>query len=238
MEVRTRQLEDSYREIERKEAARGELLRKILTAQEEERKRIARELHDETTQSLLGLLMKLDAASRTPAEASETINDILMDVRKLAAETLDSVHRIIFDLRPSVLDDLGLLSALRLYAETRLGSVGIKVRVELTGEDRALAPQIETALFRVVQEAIANIVRHAEAQNAVISVEFEDATVRIEVEDDGKGFDVEAVRRQADKALGLGLLGMEERIALLGGRFHIDSNPGGGARLVMEVPLD
>lgn len=238
VEVRTKQLEDSYREIERKEAARGELLRKILTAQEEERKRIARELHDETTQSLLGLLMKLEAASKTPSEASSIDSDMLMDVKNLAVETLDNVRRIIHDLRPSVLDDLGLLSAIRWYAEARFGSVAIKARVELTGEDRSLAPEIETALFRVVQEAIANIVRHAEAHNAVISVELEDAAVRIEVEDDGKGFDVEAIRRQADKAVGLGLLGMEERIALLGGRFQIESNPGGGTRLVIEVPLD
>lgn len=238
VEVRTKQLEDSYREIERKEAARGELLRKILTAQEEERKRIARELHDETTQSLLGLLMKLEAAGKTPSEASSIDSDMLMDVKNLAVETLDNVRRIIHDLRPSVLDDLGLLSAIRWYAEARFGSVAIKARVELTGEDRSLAPEIETALFRVVQEAIANIVRHAEAHNAVISVELEDAAVRIEVEDDGKGFDVEAIRRQADKAVGLGLLGMEERIALLGGRFQIESNPGGGTRLVIEVPLD
>lgn len=238
VEVRTKQLEDSYREIERKEAARGELLRKILTAQEEERKRIARELHDETTQSLLGLLMKLEAAGKTPSEASSIDSDMLMDVKNLTVETLDNVRRIIHDLRPSVLDDLGLLSAIRWYAESRFGSVAIKARVELTGEDRSLAPEIETALFRVVQEAIANIVRHAEAHNAVISVELEDAAVRIEVEDDGKGFDVEAVRRQADKAVGLGLLGMEERIALLGGRFQIESNPGGGTRLVIEVPLD
>lgn len=238
VEVRTKQLEDSYREIERKEAARGELLRKILTAQEEERKRIARELHDETTQSLLGLLMKLEAASKTPSEASSIDSDMLMDVKNLTVETLDNVRRIIHDLRPSVLDDLGLLSAIRWYAESRFGSVAIKARVELTGEDRSLAPEIETALFRVVQEAIANIVRHAEAHNAVISVELEDAAVRIEVEDDGKGFDVEAIRRQADKAVGLGLLGMEERIALLGGRFQIESNPGGGTRLVIEVPLD
>lgn len=181
VEVRTKQLEDSYREIERKEAARGELLRKILTAQEEERKRIARELHDETTQSLLGLLMKLEAASKTPSEASSIDSDMLMDVKNLAVETLDNVRRIIHDLRPSVLDDLGLLSAIRWYAEARFGSVAIKARVELTGEDRSLAPEIETALFRVVQEAIANIVRHAEAHNAVISVELEDAAVRIEV---------------------------------------------------------
>lgn len=238
VEERTRQLEDSYREIERKEAARGELLRKILAAQEEERKRIARELHDETTQSLVGLVMRLETATAIPNEAAVKIKSILTDIKSLTVRTLDNVHKIIFDLRPSVLDDLGLLSALRWYAENRLGALDIKVRVEVTGEERKFPPQVEIALFRVVQEAINNIVKHANAHNVVLSVEFKDSTIGIEVEDDGKGFDVEAVSWQADKAQGLGLLGMKERVTLLGGKFNIESQPDGGTHLTIEVPLD
>ena len=237
VEERTRQLEDSYREIERKEAARGELLRKVLTVQEEERRRIARELHDETTQSLAGLVMKLEAATATPVEANGKIKDMLLDIKNLALRTIDNVHKAIFDLRPSVLDDLGLLSALRWYAENRLGALGGKVRVEVTGEERKLPPEVEIALFRVVQEAINNIVRHAEAQNIVLGVEFKDSTIVIEVEDDGKGFDVPAVSLRADRVQGLGLLGMKERVALLGGNVDIESRPGRGTHLTIVVPL-
>lgn len=238
VEERTRQLEDSYREIERKEAAREELLRKVLTVQEEERKRIARELHDETTQSLSGLVMKLEAAIAAPVEADGKIKDKLLDIRDLAVRTIDNVHKAIFDLRPSVLDDLGLLSALRWYAENRLRALNIKVRVEVTGEERKLSPEVEIALFRVVQEAINNIVRHAEAHNMVLGVEFKDSSIVIEVEDDGKGFDVQAVSLRADRVHGLGLLGMKERVALLGGNMDIESRPGRGTHLTIIVPLN
>ncbi len=234
---RTRQLEDSYRELGRKEAARGELLRKLLSAQEEERKRIARELHDETTQSLTGLVMRLEAATGMVDDAAPRIRGLLVDVKNLALRSIDSLHQIIFNLRPAVLDDLGLLPALRWYADHRLRELGIKLRVEVTGEERRLPPQFETALFRVVQEAITNIARHAEARNVVLSVEYADSILTIEIEDDGKGFDVEAIRLQSDGGRGLGLMGMEERITLLGGKLHIESQPGRGTHITVEVPI-
>ncbi|MFH1169686.1 MAG: HAMP domain-containing protein [Chloroflexota bacterium] len=237
VEERTRQLEASYREIERKEAARGELLRKVLSAQEEERKRIARELHDETSQSLVGLVMRLEAAMAIPGMADGNLRDKLSDIKALAVRTIDNVHKIIFDLRPSVLDDLGLLSALRWYASNRLENLGIKTRIEVTGEEIKLPPQIEIALFRITQEALNNIARHARAQNVVLSVEYKDSSIRIEVEDDGIGFDVDAVSLKPDKVQGVGLLGMKERIMLLGGDFDIESQPGGGTRLTVEVNL-
>ena len=235
---RARQLEDSYREIKRNEISRGTLLRKVLTVQEEERKRVARELHDETTQSLAGLLMRLEAAIAIPDEAGGEIKARLMNIKDLAVKTIDNVHKIIFDLRPSILDDLGLTSALRWYAEHRLGELGIKTRVEVTGEERKLSSLMETALFRVVQEAITNIVKHAKARHVVLSVEFKDSTLNIEVEDDGRGFDMEAISLRADKGQELGLLGMRERVTLLEGEFHIESKPGSGTRLTIEVPLD
>ncbi len=235
---RTRQLEDSYREIERKETARGELLRKVLSVQEEERKRIARELHDETTQSLAGLVMRLEAASSLPDESTGKIRSLLMDIKNLAVRTIDNVHKIIFDLRPSILDDLGLLPAIRWYAENRLGEAGITPRVEVTGEETKLPSQVETAVFRAVQEAVNNIVKHAEAHNVVLSVEFTDSSLRVEIEDDGKGFDVGAINLQSDEPKGLGLLGMEERITILGGKFDIESHPGRGTHLTIEVSLD
>ena len=235
---RTRELERSYQEIEQKEAARRELLSKILSVQEEERKRIARELHDETTQSLVALVMRLEALAATPQEAVGKIGDGVNNIRGLAIRTLDNIHKIIFDLRPSVLDDLGLLAALRWYAENRLAASNIKAHIELPDEDKKLQPQIEIALFRIVQEAVTNIIRHAEAHNVILTVEFVDSRIRIEVEDDGKGFDTGAVSTRRDKNQGLGLLGMEERVALLGGKFFIDSQPGSGTHLVIDVPLD
>ncbi len=237
IEERTRQLSASYREIESKEAARGQLLQKILTVQEEERKRVARELHDETTQAIIGLIMRLEAAAAIPDSEVARIKILLNDIRKLALNTLDCVHKVIFDLRPSVLDDLGLLSAVRWYVQNRLGEMGIKARVEVTGEERELPPQVEIALFRLAQEAINNIAKHAQAQNTLINVDFKDKAVAMEIEDDGRGMDTKMLNPQLGESQGLGLLGMKERIELLGGSFQIESQPGGGTRIVVEVPL-
>ncbi len=236
IEERTRQLHESYLEVERKEAARGQLLQKILMVQEEERKRVARELHDETTQSILGLVMKLEAAAAIPDAAVSKIKHMLTDIRTLAVNTLDNVHKVIFDLRPSVLDDLGLLSAVRWYAQHRLDESGIKARVEVTGEERPLPPTVEISLFRVVQEAITNIIRHAQASNVLLNVEFKDSAVGIEIEDDGIGFDTETLNLPAGESHGVGLLGMRERVELLGGKFLIESQPGRGTRITVEVP--
>ena len=237
IEERTRQLQDSYRQVERKEAARGQLLQKVLMVQEEERKRVARELHDETTQSILGMVMRLEAAAAIPDEDASQIKHRLTEIRNLAVNTLDNVHKVIFDLRPSVLDDLGLLSALRWYAKNRLMELDIKARVEVTGEERTLPPQVEITLFRVVQEAITNIAKHAQAKNVLLNVEFKDSAITIEIEDDGRGFDVETLSTQAGENQGLGLLGMQERIELLQGQFHIESQPGNGTRINIEIPL-
>ena len=237
VEERTRQLEDSYREIAHKEAAHEELLRKVLTIQEEERKRIARELHDETSQSLVSLVMRVEAIKALPAGDTGKLQAMLLDMKNLTVKTIDNVHKIIFDLRPSILDDLGLLSAIRWYAGNRLEPLGIHTRVEVTGDEKKLSPQVEIGLFRVVQEAINNIVKHAEAHSVVLGMEFKESSIMIEVEDDGKGFDVDAVSLIPDKAQGVGLLGMRERVALLDGKLHIESQPGKGTHLTTEIPL-
>jgi signal transduction histidine kinase len=240
----TKELESSYKEIQRSEALRGELLRKMLTAQEEERKRIARELHDETTQSLVGLVMMLETAMALRAkhaggreEAEGDIERRMTDIKELAINTLDNVHKIILDLRPSALDDLGLVSALRVFAQNRLTPHGAKVRLEMGGDERKLPPHVEIAIFRVVQEAISNIARHAEARNVLIMMEFRDDSICIEIEDDGKGFDMEAAQPRADEIRGLGLVGMSERITLQGGAFRVESRPDRGTRIRIEVPV-
>ena len=226
-----------YEELQRKEALRGELLRKLISVQEEERRRMARELHDETSQALTALILSLKTTSQSRPAAESGLVDKLDDLETVARGLLENVHRLIFDLRPSVLDDLGLVAAVRWYADSRLGPTGTRVHLETEGTERRLPSQIETAVFRVAQEALTNVARHAEAGNAAISLSFKDAILRVEVEDDGKGFDVAAVERSADSTRGLGLLGMRERAGLLDGNLTIDSAPDSGTTVIVEVPV-
>ncbi len=238
VQERTQELEDSYREIERKDAARSELIAKLFSAQEDERKRIARELHDETSQSLNGLVMRLEAALSLPGDSAPKMKEMLQDIKKLTINTIDNVHKIIFDLRPSLLDDLGLLSAIRWYAANRLNENNIEMRVEVTGEEKKIPQKKETAIFRVMQEAINNIIRHSEAQHALLSLDFTDHTLNIEIEDDGKGFVVASFNSNGGVSQGLGLLGMRERINLLGGSLRVESQPGKGTHVSISVPLN
>lgn len=249
VEERTREIERLYHELREREEGRGHLLRKVISAQEEERKRIARELHDDTSQALTALAVHLEMAmatlpAGTPRERTE-------EAKALALRSLEGLHRLIFDLRPSVLDDLGLLSAIRWCAERHLESLGIAVRCEFSGPGtRAghpresagpvggrLPPQVETALFRVVQEAIVNIAKHAEAETVLIQCAVREGDLTIEIEDDGKGFDLSSLAGPGAAARGLGLLGIRERVELLGGTVEIESSPGQGTRIALTVPL-
>lgn len=230
-----RSVQERTRELEEARVAQEELLRKVISAQEEERKRIARELHDETSQALAALTMALDATLASGDEEQKKAK--LAGMKVLALQTLEGVHRMIFDLRPSLLDDLGLLPALRWYAESRLSPLGVKVHLEIPEADRRLPPQMETVLFRIAQEAITNICKHAHASNAMISVEFQDSHLLMEIEDDGQGFDVAEMSRAQDITRGLGLVGMRERTALLGGSATIQSELGSGTRVAIWVPL-
>jgi signal transduction histidine kinase len=228
---RTRELNEANAELKAREEARGQLLRKVITAQEDERKRIARELHDETTQSLAVLVMGLDAA-HDAIQSGKTPR--LDEVKAVAVRTLEDVHRIILDLRPSVLDDLGLLSAVRWYADRALGARGISVRCEF-GELRRLPPEMETALFRMCQETLSNVARHAQASAVLVQVGVEGNDVVIEVEDDGKGFDPAAASRREGRRP-WGLMGIRERAEILGGTATIDSAPGQGTRVQVRIP--
>lgn len=234
VQERTRELEILYQELRKKEEIRGVLLKKVITAQEEERKRIARELHDETSQTLATLLLAIETGLHSaPVEAKERLSRM----KSLAGQTLDSIHRLIFDLRPSVLDDLGLPAALRWSAETHLEPMGIDLTFDVIGAERRLSPELEATLFRIGQEAITNIVRHAEAESVGITVAFGEQVVGLDIVDDGKGFDPEAMDRSFEGPRGLGLLGIKERVALLDGTVTIQSAPGKGTRIMVEVPL-
>jgi signal transduction histidine kinase len=232
---RTRELEGLYRELQVREEWRGQLLAKVIGAQEDERKRLARELHDETSQTLSALAMRLETA--VAAFPHDLARQRLVEAKDLTVRILDELHRLIYDLRPSVLDDLGLLSAIRWYAERHLEPLGVTVRWEFSGQERRLQPQIETALFRVVQEAITNIAKYAHAATVLIQCVLKDDGIAIEIEDDGDGFDPARLAAAGDARRGLGLMGMRERVELLGGAIEIDAAPGKGVRIAVSVPL-
>jgi signal transduction histidine kinase len=232
---RTAELEKRNAEIRERDARRAELVRKLLSAQEDERRRIARELHDETCQTVAAVAVGLDTVRRapTPEEASAKLED----VRALASRTLDGLHRVIFDLRPSVLDDLGLVSAVRWWVARHLTPAGIATRVEIEDLDERLPATVEIPVFRAVQEALTNVLRHAEAKTVLVQISRSDGHLDVEIEDDGRGFTPADVATPSESGQGLGLLGMRERIEILGGTLTLDSSPGGGTRVAFRVPL-
>lgn len=213
----------------------GRLLRKVIAAQEEERKRLARELHDETSQQLTALGLQLDLIGRE-LRADGLAAARLRDTRQLVGRMVDDLHRVIYDLRPSMLDDLGLLPAIRWYAE-RLTRRGVAVQFEFPEAPPDLTPEARIAVFRVVQEALSNVERHARAETVLVGCDVGPRELTIEVEDDGVGFDPEEMRQPRESGQGLGLLGMRERLALLGGTCVVESQPGNGTRVVVRVPL-
>ncbi len=221
-------------ELQQKEQLRIELLHRVYSAQEEERKRISRELHDETCQVLNALALALDDTAQT-STAPET-RPQLERMHELATTALHEIQRIVLDLRPTMLDHLGLVPALRWYAESRFNGTGIHLYLREMGEPRRLAPAIETALFRVVQEAINNIARHSRATRADLVFEFEPERIRISIKDNGKGFDPSLVFSTANSERGLGLMGMQERMSEIRGEFFLHAAPREGTVLVLEVP--
>ncbi len=227
-----------HQEVQRKDKIRGELLQEIFSIQEEERRRIARELHDETSQMLASLTANLEAAvSMSPASADKT-KAILRKAQALSINILDEIHKLIYELRPTLLDDLGLVAATRWLAENNLEPVGVTVNFKTTGRGRRLPLQLETALFRVIQEALSNIARHAHAKNANISLRFKKKAIGVHIRDNGRGFDVEEAISSKARPRGLGLLGMKERVELMNGTLGIRSRPGGGGTQInIEIPL-
>ncbi len=208
----------------------------VIGAQEEERKRIARELHDETSQALATLDLNLERiqAALKDAAACERV----AASRQLLQQTMDGLRKLVYDLRPTMLDDLGLLPAIRWYARARLASEGVQVHIEPAEFNERFAPALETALFRIAQEGINNIAKHSGARNARIRLECANGQVVLSVQDDGRGFDVDQTTRPDGQLGHLGLFGIQERVLALGGTASVDSAIGYGTRLVVTVPAD
>jgi len=216
------------------------LARQTMVAQEEERRRIARELHDETSQSLTGLALKLQALADM-CEMSG-MSDIafkaeLKKVHSLAIQIGAEVSRLIGDLRPTLLDTLGLAPALRQYAEANLRPLGINVSLNLKGIGQSLPPEVEVGLFRIAQGAIGNIVEHSQANSATITLECKANELLLCISDNGQGFDVSEFTGIDEKGRGRGLFSMKERVSLLGGTCSVRSEPGRGTAVVCTVPL-
>jgi signal transduction histidine kinase len=213
--------------VDLSERVARDALRRVVAGQELERTRLARELHDETGQALTSILLGL----RTIQEAEDTERAV-EDMRALVVSTLQDVRRLAVELRPSALDDYGLVPALERLTATVSEQGGPTVDLEAQLADERLPGEIETALYRIVQEALTNAVKHAEAKSVSIVLTRTRSAVTVVIEDDGKG-----IQPSRDGNEGLGLVGMRERLALLDGRLRIESNPGAGTTVVAEVPL-
>jgi PAS domain S-box-containing protein len=225
---------------ERKQAEERmrELTRRLVAAQEEERKRIAQELHDELGQALTAISLDLGGIEKAlPPEAPPEIRERLVDARSLADEVDERISELALDLRPSLLDDLGLLPTLQWYLNRYSLRLGIEVALEVKGLESRLPEEVETTLYRVIQEALTNIARHAGAGAVRLRLERSAAAVTASIQDDGRGFEVEEAQSPAASPGGVGLLGIKDRVSTLGGRVDIHSNPGQGVRIQIEIPL-
>ena len=207
------------------------------SVREEEKRKIARDLHDETSQLLTSLTAYLEAASETlPAGALET-RALLTKAQALCINISDELLKLINELRPSSLDRFGLMAAIRSLVDSHLKVAGVKVSFKTTGKVRRLPATLEVALFRVIQEALNNIARHAHANTADVNVYFKKDGIKVSIKDDGTGFNFQEAISSKDGLRGLGLLGMRERVELMNGSLVIKSSPGHGTEITMEVPL-
>ena len=216
------------------------LLQYALGAQEDERKRIARELHDETSQTLASLTFRLQAAiqvAEIKGYGDAKFKGSLRKAQDCAVQAGNEIVKLMMDLRPTLLDDLGMAAAIQRYAKDILEARGINVTMESIGGEYRLPAEIEVALFRVAQGLISNILRHAEAKNVLIRVECDSSKAVLYIEDDGIGFDVNKITDIEPNGRGAGLFTMRERLRLVGGIGNIESGPGEGTRITVTVPI-
>jgi len=227
-----------YEQIQAREALRGELYHQIVSAQEGERQRIARELHDGTGQVLTGLGLGLMAVSETVKSNPERASRQLIELKDLNARALRELRDLIADLRPSVLDDLGLAPALQGQLQEFSERTGVEAQLLVSGPRRRLQPEIEIVLFRIAQEALTNVGKHANAARTLMRLEFEGEQVEMVITDNGQGFDPqEALQTAGTQRRAWGLLGMQERVALVGGVCEIASRHGEGCTVRVVIPL-
>lgn len=245
--VRRRLVESTLRRSERRqrrlvaEAQRlhtqlRHVTHQILHAQEEERRKISRELHDEVAQILAGINVRLAALSKSASIEPRDLRKRVAQTQRFVEEAIEVVHRFARELRPSMLDDLGLVPALRSYIRDLPASKGLRIRLEEGAGIETLDNPRSTVLYRVAQEALTNVIRHAHAREVTVRLRKIGGAVRIEVRDDGKSFRVDRIKR-SKSGRRLGLLGMRERVEMVGGKLTIESTPGEGTTVRADVPL-
>lgn len=228
-------LESAQRELQRMQQNLRFYLKQITIAQEEERRRIAQELHDDTAQNLIVISRKLDSFISTNNKLPSKDVSYFEDLRDLVNNTLHEVRRFSQDLRPSILDDLGLLPALEWLIPELSKFFDIKMKLNIEGTPRRFPPETELVLFRLVQEAIRNIGKHAGAKNASVTLSFKGAKTSINIEDNGKGFNVPKSIADLAEAGKLGLVGMQERAQLIGADFIVESIPNKGTTITIRL---
>ncbi len=224
-------------DLRRQVAQRSELLKYTIHAQEDERRRVAREIHDEFGTSLGGLALQTEAVRRFLDSDPQRAKDLLQQIKNLIVDTTNRMYELILRLRPSVLDDLGFAVAVRSMAEKALEKAGIAYEIDDHQFVGRLPKELETPLYRIFQEAINNIVRHSSATAVVIRITRDSAVFEGLIQDNGVGFDLNAIQLNGDDSRGLGLLGMQERTAQCGGSIHIHSKPGSGTAIMLQIPL-
>lgn len=222
-------------ELEYNQRRLRELATQVIEAQEGERRRIARELHDDTAQILFAQLLNITTLKLSPVPEVQVAVERL---ESMTVEAIEGVRRLALELRPPALDDLGVREAIAGLAQ-RLGeNSGLQLHLDMRLGRERLAPEIELVLYRVVQEALTNVVKHADASTVRVVVDRTPLVVEVMVEDDGRGFDASLITSRDERGLGLGLFGMEERATLVGGTLSIQPvSPGSGTRVQMSIPL-
>lgn len=210
---------------------------RLLNSIEDERRRIGRELHDETSQTLAATLINLEIAEKGLRTSPIEVRERVAHSKQLLVHALEQIKLLIYDLRPSTLDDLGLVPALRWYIDSHLRSAGFELEVDFENAKVRLPGEAETALYRVAQEALANVVRHAGATHVTVKLETHEGYGSLAIIDNGRGFDKLTVAPGGENPHGVGLLSMQERVELLGGQMSIDTEWGRGTRVHAVVPV-
>lgn len=224
------QLQDSHKQLR-------DLSAHLETVREEEKRKIARDLHDETSQVLASLHAYLEAAIATLPDNAARSRELLKKAQTMSIAILDEIHRLIYELRPALLDELGLIAAVNSLIENNLKTLGFKVSFKTGGRIRRLPPDLEIALFRIIQEMFNNTIKHSRAKNVKLNIQFKRESIRVVVKDDGIGFDGAETTDFKRKSRGMGLIGIRERVKLMHGALFINSSPGKGTQITVEVPI-
>lgn len=211
--------------------------RRAIHAHEEERKRIAGWLHDDTGQALVTLAIKLERIKNSYPKEDLKTRPLVDEAHQIAQHALDSLRKVITGMRPAILDDLGLIPAIRWYARSNLEEAGIRVHFQAPEEPLTLPGELSTTLFRIAQECINNIQRHSQARNAYIYLQCHPQEVSLCVEDDGQGFNLKSMENLDRQHLHWGLAGIQERVSLVDGTFELETQPGKGSSLKIKIPI-